>query len=214
MSNFRPYLTSPAPLLTLAKLVRYVEHFCRVPSFWAHSAEMTDISLNSMTFACHGKSYSITLSPPMTSYRDARERAVQLDREALKGLGRSDITVKEFVPPTGLYALEFTAIALTFLAYSQRSWFAQGAIVDRVLGSGFAKFSWVIQPWLLLGMVAIHSAEMAYLMQYRLVKHSVNPRTFLFWQWAGTTFIEGVFAFRRFDALVAREREEKEKQKH
>ncbi|KAI7529466.1 hypothetical protein KC331_g15208 [Hortaea werneckii] len=197
-------------------IVRYLEHFCKIPSWTADSGKMTDIDLRSMTFSCGGgrKTYSITLNPPMTSYRDARERAVQLDQQALAGLGRSDITVKEFVPPTGWYAVEFAIISATFLAYSQRWWFAQDAIVHQFLGSGFAAFSWAIQPYLFLGMVGIHSAEMAYFVHYRLQKHSINPRSFLFWQWMSTTFIEGMFSFRRFDALVARKREEKEKQKH
>ncbi|OTA38830.1 hypothetical protein BTJ68_01426 [Hortaea werneckii EXF-2000] len=178
-------------------IVRYLEHFCKIPFWTADSGKMTDIDLRSMTFACSGgrKTYSITLNPPMTSYRDARERA-------------------EFVPPTGWYAVEFAIISATFLAYSQRWWFARDAIVHQILGSGFAAFSWAIQPYLFLGMVGIHSAEMAYFVHYRLQKHSVNPRSFLFWQWMCTTFIEGMFAFRRFDGLVARKREEKEKQKH
>jgi len=150
----------------------------------------------------------------MTSYREARERVVQLDKEALAGLCRSDITIQEFSPPTGLWAVEFAVISATFLAYSQRWWFAQGEIVDRVLGAGFARFSWTIQPWLITLMVGLHAAEMAYFMKNRLSKHSVNPRTGLFWKWSATTFIEGVFAFNRFDTLVAEKREEKAKQKH
>merc|ERR1712072_128034 len=65
-------------------IVRYLEHFCKIPSWTADSGKMTDIDLRSMTFSCGGgrKTYSITLNPPMTSYRDARERAVQLDQQA------------------------------------------------------------------------------------------------------------------------------------
>ena len=150
----------------------------------------------------------------MRSYREARERVVQLDKEALAGLGQSSITITDFSPPTGLWALEFAIITATFLAYSQRWWFAQGEIVDQVLGSGFARFSWTIQPWLITPMLVLHAAEIVYFMKYKLLKHSVNPRTSLFWKWSATTFIEGVFAFNRFDRLVAKKREEKAKQKH
>lgn len=175
---------------------------------------MTDMDLRSMTFACSGKIYTISLNPPMSSYREARERAVQLDKEALAGLGQSSITVKEYVPPTGFHAVNFLVVAATFLAYSRSWWFEPGGIVEHVLGAGFARFSHAIQPYLFLGMLGIHSAEVAYLVQYKLKKHSVNSRTLLYWQWIGSTFIEGVFAFQRFNQLVARKREEKEKQKH
>ena len=150
----------------------------------------------------------------MSSYRDARERVVQMDKECLQALGKSDITVKEFVPPTGFYALAFIIIATTFVAYSQRWWFAKGELVERVLGSGFARFSFTIQPWLITGMVGLHGAEMLYFVRNKLRKHSVNPRTALWWQWVGFTFIEGQLAFRRFNDLVNNKRDEKEKQKH
>lgn len=175
---------------------------------------MTDVTLDSMHFECGGKTYEIPLKPPMSSYRDARERAVQMDKESLQGLGRSDITVKEFVPPTGLYALEFIIIASTFLAYSQRWWFGRGEVVERVLGSGFARFSYSIQPYLISAMASTHAAELVYFIRNKLSRHSVNPRTCAWWLWVGFTFIEGQFAFKRFDDQVSKKRDEKEKQKH
>ena len=105
-------------------------------------------------------------------------------------------------------------IASTFLSYSQRWWFAEGAIVERMLGPAFANFSWSIQPWLITFMLGLHASEAVYFVRYHLWKHSVNVRTFLFWQWVGTTFIEGQFAFNRFSNLVEKKREEKQKQKH
>lgn len=175
---------------------------------------MSGVSLNSMTFVCRSKTYHVPLNPPMSSYRDARERAVQMDKEALAGLARSDITVKEFLPPTGLYALEFAIISATFLGYSQRWWFAKGSIVEQYLGSRFSSFGWSVQPYLITFMICIHTAEVVYFMRNKLSRHSVNPRTSLFWKWAATTFIEGMFAMRRFDELVEGKREEKAKQKH
>ena len=175
---------------------------------------MANIDLSCMTFVCGGKTYQIPLNPPMSSYRDARERAVDMDKECLHALQKSDITVKDFVPPKGIYALEFLIIATTFLSYSQRWWFARGSIVERILGTGFARFSWTIQPWLITAMVVIHGAELVYFVRNHLRKHSVNVRTLLWWQWLGTTFIEGQFAFRRFNEHVNKKREEKQKQKH
>ena len=194
-------------------MIRYLEHYCRLPSWKAYDGVMTDINLTSMTFLCGGKTYRVPLDPPMSSFRDARERAVQMDKESLRGLQKSDITVKEYVPPNGLYALEFLIIAATFVAYSQRSWFAKGAIVERLLGQGFARFSWTIQPWLIIALIGLHGSEAIYFSRKYLARHSVNIRTLLWWQWFGSAFIEGRFAYIRFNDHVAKKREEKEKQK-
>ena len=175
---------------------------------------MTDVDLNGMTFSCGSKTYRIPFEPPMSSYREARERAVAMDKESIEGLDKSDITVKEFVPPYGFYALDFLIVTAAFLAYSQRWWFERGQVVEQYLGSGFAKFSWTIQPWLISGMLLIHGSEAVYMARNHLQRHSVNMRTLLWWQWTLVTFVEGFFAFRRFSDLVIRKREEKEKQKH
>ena len=175
---------------------------------------MANINLDEMTFACGKQTYQIPLKPPMSSFREARERAVQMEKESLQGLGKSDITVNEFVPPTGIYALEFAIVAATFLAYSQRWWFAKGQIVEHLLGAGFAKFSWTIQPYLITFMVGLHAAELVYFIRSHLYRHSVNVRSHIWWQWVGFTFVEGQFAFKRFNDLVRRRQQEKAKQKH
>ena len=175
---------------------------------------MANIDFNGMTFVCRGNTYKVPFLPPLTSYRDTRERVVEMDKECLQSLGKSDITIKEFIPPTGLYLVEFIVIATTFIAYNQRWWFAKGALVERILGSAFARFSWVIQPWLITFMVGLHSVELVYFIRNHLRRHSVNVHTPAWWQWVGTTFVEGQFAYRRFNDLVSSKRREKQKQKH
>jgi hypothetical protein len=176
---------------------------------------MSDIDLNGMSFVAGGKTYQIPFDPPLSSYRETRERVVEMDKECLQALNKSDITVKEFVPPmiSAFYAIEFLVIASTFLGYSQRWWFARGAIVERLLGQGFAKFSWTIQPWLITFMLGLHAAEAIYFARNQLWKHSVNVRTPMFWKWIATVFVEGQFAFKRFYDHVEGKRQEKEKQK-
>lgn len=175
---------------------------------------MMDINLNEMSLVCDEKKYRIPMTPPMKSLSDARERLSEMDRECRQALGRSDITVKEFVPPTGWYAPIFVIIADTFLGYSQRWWFQKGQVVERVLGPGFAKFSWTIQPWLIWGMVGLHAAEVIYFVPVHLTRHNIHMRSRLWWVWVATIFIEGQFAMKRWRDLVARKRYEKEKQKH
>ncbi len=138
----------------------------------------------------------------------------RMDRETLQALDKSDITVKEFVSPTGIYSIAFTVIVAAFVAYSRRSWFERGRIVEQILGSDFARFSYIVQPLVFYGMLVLHSGELAYFIRNQLRRHSVNVRTFVWWQWVFFCFIEGQFAFKRFNDLVRRKREEREKLKH
>ncbi|KAH9827063.1 Protein of unknown function (DUF2470) [Teratosphaeria destructans] len=63
-------------------------------------------------------------------------------------------------------------------------------------------------------MLGIHLAESWWFARTRLARHSVNPRTGLYWKWLATVFVEGVFGFARFDALVAEKAAERAKLKH
>ncbi|KAF2717784.1 hypothetical protein K431DRAFT_232261 [Polychaeton citri CBS 116435] len=202
-------------------VMRYLEYYCNVDTWTAAIYNLSDINEREMVFrpksqlaGGSNKPYHVPFSPVLGSLKEVRERVVAMDDMCITALGRSSITIKEYVPPTGLYAIEFAIIAGTFLAYSQRWWFAAGGPVEQLLGAGFAKFSWAIQPWLFAFMVVLHAAESGWLVWSRLGKHSVNPRSKVFWQWTIGHFIEGFFSFHRFDQLVATKRAEKDAKKH
>lgn len=197
-----------------SQIIRYLEHYCKLSSWKAYEGSIADVDLNAMTFVCGAETYKVAFNPPMQSLRDTRERVIEMDKECLQGLGKSEITVGQFVPPTGIYLPLFLVILSTFLGFSQRWWFGKGQVVEQFLGPMFAKFCWQIQPFLIMGMIGIHAAELVYFVQYKLRKHSVNPRTLCFWQWVVFTFIEGQPAYMRFNELVAMKQEEKQKQKH
>lgn len=175
---------------------------------------MTAVDLGGMTFTAGNATHRIPFEPPLESYRDARERVVAMDKDCLTALGRSDVTINEYILPTGMYALEFAICAATFVSFSQRWWFEPGQVVESVLGQSFARFAWSIQPWLIVGLFVIHGAELAWFIPARLRKHSVNVRTQEFWLWAVTEFIVGVFCSTRFDALVEKKKAAKAKQQH
>ena len=193
---------------------RYLEAYCKVSRWTACGARMTDIDLHKMSFMADGATHQVAFDPPLQSLKDTRERVAAMDKECISMLGRSDITVKEFAWPTGLYAIDFFGIAATFLAYSRRTWFQKGAIVECILGAGFARFSYTIQPWLLAGLIVVHGAELVYYMRKPLVQHSVNVRSRIYWQWVVSFFIEGLFAYHRWHGLIERKRIAKAKQKH
>lgn len=177
---------------------------------------MSGIDLTGLTILCAGKSHRVPFDPPLTSYAQARDRVVQLDKRCLAALGKSDITVSTFVPPTttSTNTLSFAITLATFVGYSQRWWFAPGGIVERVLGAGFAAFSFRIQPMLLAGLVVIHGSEALYFALVKLPKHSVSPRTAAYWLWLASNFVEGFPAALRLNKLVAAKKMEREKAKH
>ncbi|KAF2768095.1 hypothetical protein EJ03DRAFT_328650 [Teratosphaeria nubilosa] len=197
-------------------LIRYLQHHHRLSAYTAHPARMSSLDLTSLTIVLPGaKIYHIPFREPMTAYSQAREKIVELDNEARAALGQSEIAIAEFRPPTETqFGLPFLVVLATFVGYSTRAWFVAHGPVARLLGEGFAKFSFVIQPWLFWGMVLIHGVETWWFARTRLARHSVNPRTGVYWKWIATVFVEGVFGMGRFDALVAKKAEERAKLKH
>ncbi|KAK4985851.1 hypothetical protein LTR66_008049 [Elasticomyces elasticus] len=194
-------------------VIRYLEHYHKLPSYSAFDGKISGITLSDLELRCRGSTYKIPFDPPMQSYREARERVVKMDQDAVAALGRSDLTVKEFLPPYGLYAVVFVVVLTTFIAFSTRSNFAPGSVLGRFVPR-FASFCWTVQPFVLYFMLFMHTAEATTMARGRLRKHSVNVRTGAWWKWVGSTFIEGVWAFRRFDEMIKQKRIEKEKQKH
>lgn len=199
------------PNQTRHQIVRYLQHYGKIPSYIAYDGRLTDVSLTTLTLTCHNRTIHIPFDPPLTSYRETRERVVELDKQAREALGQSSVTVTQWLPPTGLYFVEFLATTTTFLAYSRRWWFLPGGVVERFLGAGFARFSWQIQPYLISLMLLIHGAEVVFFARGPLARHSVNVRTATWWLWAFSVFTEGVFASMRFEKHVRRLREKQQK---
>ena len=138
----------------------------------------------------------------MDSWRDARERLVRMDKDAIQALGRSDITVKQYRRPRGFHAVVFVTCAVTFAAFCRKSNFFPGSYLYEVLLKyfpRFASFCAKIQPILFYTMVALHAGEAITMANTRLRKHSVPVACRLWWAWVLSTFIEGVCAFQRYD---------------
>ena len=199
-------------------LMRYLEHFCHVSSFSARNAHLHDISFSSMTvITSNGSRYNVPFDPPLTSWSEARERVVAMDMEALNGLKRSKITVKEYKMAEGPWITIPIAVVSTFAAFSMRSNFEPGTLFYDVLLKSvpnFAKFCYTIQPYLMAVMISIHTAEATHIASSRLEKHSIPAFSVLWWKWVVGTFIEGFGSFIRFDKMVKEEEERKAQAKH
>ena len=184
------------------QVVRYLEYLLNVPSFVARNAQIEDMTLDSITIRSSGKRYLVPLEPPMDSWRDARERLVRMDKDAIQALGRSDITVKEYRRPRGFLAVVFVTCAVTFAAFCRKSSFLPGSYLYEILLKyfpGFASFCAKIQPILFYTMVALHTGEAITMANTKLRKHSVPVACRLWWAWVLSTFIEGVGAFQRYN---------------
>lgn len=180
-----------------SKVIRYLESYHHLPGYQAYNGKISDVSLEYIAFECAGMNYRTPLDPPMSSFREARERLVQMDKECLEALGRSDITIKEFIAPTGWYLVLFGIVSTTLVAFRTRANFESGSFISAVVPQSFARFCWTIQPLIWYGMLAIHGAETWNMARGRLRKHNVNIRSRVWWLWIATTFIEGVGAYNR-----------------
>ena len=179
---------------------------------------MTDITLDDMKFDCGGQQHVIPFDPPMASLREARGRVVQLDKEALQTLHRSDVTVNKYIPPSAhpSHLFNFTQCVLMYLAFFRAANFQPGSLIyDNVFSSfpGFARFCFTIQPVFFPVVVAIHAFETG-VMTTKLDRHGLTPFDGVWWAWVASCFVEGVTSFWRLDGLVERRRKEKEAKKH
>jgi hypothetical protein len=181
---------------------------------------MTDITLDDMKIDCGGQQYVIPFDPPMKSLREARDRVVQLDKDALQALYRSEVSIAntKYVPPYAnpFHLFNFTQCFLVYFAFSRAANFQPGSLLyDNLLSSfpGFASFNLAIQPFLFPLMVGIHALETG-IMITMLDRHGLTPLSGLWWAWVGSCFVEGRPSFWRLDGVIERRRKEKEAKKH
>ena len=199
-------------------LIRYLEYYAHLSPFAARNAQLTDITFDSMTIASGNNNiHNVPITPPMTSWPEARPRVVVMDADAVKGLRRSNVTVKRYKGPRGWMTAVMVVCALTFLAFARPGNFVPGALLyDTLLKyvPGFAKFCWRVQPLVIYPMVALHVYEAMHMERSRLRKHTVRMLSRTWWKWMVSTFVEGAGAFVRFDEVVREEEETRAKAKH
>lgn len=181
---------------------------------------MTDISLNEMKFTCNGQQHIIAFDPPMKSLREARERVVQLDKDALQILHRSDISIDNYTPPTVKFGhlWNFSQCLLSYLFLPFPSIWQPGSLLyDTLLyhvpwfASFVAQFGW----WIVVGiMIPLHTTEAGFMARRLRTKHGLTPLDAMWWAWTTSCFVEGVTSKWRLDSLIEDKRKEKEAKKH
>ncbi|CAF9936547.1 hypothetical protein IMSHALPRED_010794 [Imshaugia aleurites] len=199
-------------------LIRYLQYYAQLSSYFARGAHLADISFNDLTIlSSNGTPHAIPIKPAMTSWSEARPRVVAMDGEAVAGLGASDITVKKYKPPYGFMAVNFVACALSWISFCRRANFEPGSIFYDVLLKNipsFANFCRTIQPVVLGVMVVVHTAETMWIAKSRLERHTVRMFSQVWWMWILSCYVEGVGSMIRFDECVREEKAKKDGMKH
>jgi hypothetical protein len=181
---------------------------------------MTGITLSEMNFTCNGQQHTIAFDPPLNSLREARERVVQLDKEALQILGRSDITIDRYIPPTAKvgHLINFSVCALVYLFAPIPSIWQPGSLLyDTMLHPipWFAAFVARIGWWVVVAiMIPIHTTEAGLMARRLRTKHGLTPLDGMWWAWTASCFVEGITSKWRLDGLVERKRAEKDAKRH
>jgi hypothetical protein len=199
---------------------RYLEAYNKISMFQTGSAKMTDISLTEMRFTCNGQHHTIAFDPPMKSFREARERTVQLDKDALKLLGRSDLHIDKYIPPTVniFHLVNFSTCLLCYLFLPFPSIWQRGSILyDTLLHHvpRYADFVAQVGWWIVVCiMIPIHTTEAGLMARRLRTKHGLTPFDGMWWAWTTSCFVEGITSKWRLDGLLEEQRKEKDAKKH
>jgi Protein of unknown function (DUF2470) len=198
----------------------YLQHYCDLSPSAAEYAKLVDISLSSLTIeSSDGTAHIIPLEPPMTSWRDARARTVEMDRDARSALGLSaapspsaaKVIVEEYIPPSSPLHIFMICLVVFFLGsiYSyKKGWLVRGTWfwenVMKHFPGGPAAYLWT-QNWLgVPAVVGLHAFETVWMVR-KLGSHGVRGGSGVWWAWVGSTLFEGFGPHQRFNGLVRRE---------
>jgi hypothetical protein len=178
------------------ELIHYLRHWNKLSPSDARGSTMVDINLNEMRIATPGgQEHVVPFEPPMGSYVEARERLIQMDRQARHALG-VELTLAEYATPTPEVALLAGPVALLPLGFLAKRY--------RLLEGP----SWKDAVPLV---VAILVGQAMLLDLLRLQRYDVDRWTGVWWKWIASSIFEGYGTWRRIDKL-AREKKQKGKQ--
>jgi len=146
---------------------RYLEHNLHISSFSARNAKLEDMTLSSLVIRSSGGLFTVPLTPPLSSWREARERLIAMDQDAVKALGRSPITVTTYTRPRSfLHITVFVGCLLGYFSFTRKANFEPGSYLYNLFlryVPAFAAFAAPKVHMALAIMVAIHGAEAAFM---------------------------------------------------
>ncbi|KAB8345974.1 hypothetical protein FH972_023026 [Carpinus fangiana] len=220
-------------------LMRYLEHYCKLSSFSARNARLTNITKTALTITTSkstssatekpGNTYTIPLDPPLASWSKARPRVVSMDITCIASLNRSPITLKHYIRPGPVHATVLVACVFTIFLFHRRSALlpvlplastssSYDALLPwpRLATQNPELFTWFhkIQPWVFYPLLAAHALESTILGGIVLRRHSVAVGSSLWWTWVASCFLEGFGTFARIKHWAEAEKVKREKSSH
>ncbi|APA12285.1 hypothetical protein SS1G_10702 [Sclerotinia sclerotiorum 1980 UF-70] len=193
----------------------YLRHYCQLSKNEASNPKLLDISLSSLTISSKsGKSHTIPIDPPLSSYSDARPRFVAMDTQSRTALDISPHTITRYeAPKTFVHRLIFGACLMTIVIFVTQSHIVPGTyFYDNVLRwfpGGAATFVW-ISAKIAIPTIVIHVAEAFWMDRSRLMKYNVQRGSSVWWKWMTSCLIEGIGSFARVDAMIKQQKKEQE----
>jgi hypothetical protein len=202
-----------------ATLSLYLRHYNGLSAYAARDVVMTDISFNEMTFKTKdGKTRTVSFSPPMQAWSEARMRTVEMDKQARTGLGLSSIKITEYELPQGAFQWAVIgSILFASVVYVYRKDIVRGTFIYDVLLPWFPgghRAFFTIVKWLPHGVIGIHLLEAIWLDLGWLQKHDVTRGSVLWWKWFLSAVGEGGGSIARVNAQVKRKEAEAAKRQH
>ncbi|KAH7321007.1 hypothetical protein B0I35DRAFT_408015 [Stachybotrys elegans] len=200
------------------ELAHYLRHYVQLSASAAADPTLRDITMKSMVIQARGKEYTVPISPPLGSWRDARDRLVAMDTEARNALGISDIVINEWVAP-GFDTLGIVSFAVLFFFASAASlplmhpgtqlW----QFLDTVWPFGAAGYRWLVGA-MLWPVLAIHTFETILFEFTQMRKYSVKRGSGAWVLWMLTCFVGGAPTWPHLRRLADKKREQKQAKTH
>jgi hypothetical protein len=200
------------------ELSHYLRHYVQLSRSAAANPSLHDITMKSMVIRASGKDYTVPISPPLGSWRDARDRMVAMDVEARNALGISDIVINEWVAP-GFDAVGIVGflVAFFFLSAASTPWMQPGTklweILDIVWPFGAAAYRWLVRL-IFWPVLAIHCVETVMFERTQMRKYSVERGSKVWMQWMITCFFAGAPTWPFIRRFADKKREQKQAKSH
>ncbi|KAI1213708.1 uncharacterized protein F4807DRAFT_197857 [Annulohypoxylon truncatum] len=193
-----------------AEIEEYLQAFNGLSASAAAGAQITDMSLTSMTIKSASGTHAVAITPPLKSAADARVVLVDMSATAKQKLGLSSIRVTTWTPPSGFGILTFAGVALYFVCAATYPLVTPDStpvvwgLLDAVWPGGAQAYKWLVRA-IFVPVMVIHVAEAGWMARGRLRRHGVKTGSRVWLLWTLGTFVEGLPSMRRFDRLVEAE---------
>lgn len=189
-----------------------LRHYSHLSAPQADGAEMLDLDLTAMTIRSASGVHTVPVTPPMDNWDDRRARLVAMTADAAAEQASASAVPQpaapRYVPPRGTDFISLAGVSFYFLCAGlvYGGFVTPGSPAWRAVEAarfpqGPVAFCWLVEV-LFLPVLAIHVVEAWWMDYSRLAPAGVARGSRVWLLWVGSTFLEGVPAYRRWDRVV------------